>query len=827
MLEFFRKHQRYFYLFTTIVIVISFSFFGTYGAMTPASRSHEQTAFIAIDGSSISRAEVEQLAQFIASDSEDKLLMGGAWGANFFNDGVLRLQFLTTGLARELILAHPEMIGDELTVRLNKEKRFTPYAHPQAKFLSVENAWSYFAPQIKEHYSALQAAANPLAGEALDARINLYLEGRKLPPHLLRQLLLYQERQYGWLGHDSALDSQDLALFGYHTLSDWLGGRFLHLAAEFIINSAKLAEQRGYTVTREEASASLWENAQKSFQENSRNPYVSVSSLEEYLREQLRRLNMDMNRAVKLWQQVLLFRRLFQDEGSSTFVDALLAKDLVRFGSEQIKAQSYRLAPPLHLKDFNDLQLFETYLDNISARTPQDKAALVLPTRFFSAEELVKKQPALVQKRFLVSMAHVDKKGLQTQVPVKESWAWELDDEHWKQLQKQFPEIGAQKGDDKAARLAILDQLPEVTRERVDAFARRAIVDTHPEWVDQALKQQPMQQKLISLRLTGGKSPLAGVEKREQLLKYLEQAALANEAQQPVDGDNNVASSALEHYSDDDFNYYHIELLDRSPTWEVLTFAEAKEYDALKEILEQQLESFYQRTKEAKEKQFRRPDGSFKALREVKEQVAEDLFAKVLGAIRQDQALVSAQKSAETASAITNDRAASLRLYPYVRALYQQLLNQSGPEKEALEATFVEKPQENNAIEKLAPRQPLESQWALVMTAWEMARSHPQPSKEVSGVDPHQAFSLAVEALSPLNDPPNGDLSFYRIVEKGTAEDLAAEVKLSSTAEQLLGNEAQRQLFKEVMAYLDEKKALSLDYLTKSPQAHSAEGQEE
>ncbi len=43
MLAFFRKYQRYFFLVITIVIVISFSFFGTYSTLMNTS-GHNPTS---------------------------------------------------------------------------------------------------------------------------------------------------------------------------------------------------------------------------------------------------------------------------------------------------------------------------------------------------------------------------------------------------------------------------------------------------------------------------------------------------------------------------------------------------------------------------------------------------------------------------------------------------------------------------------------------------------------------------------------------------------------------------------------------------------------
>src|ERR1700722_696233 len=134
MLDFFRSYQRYFFLVITVVIIISFSFFGTYSTLG-SNQWREQIAFKAVNGHEVTRMDVDELALFLATDNEDKMLYGGAWGPNFLNDGVIRKDFLETGLAEELALAYQDDLQSDIEKRLAKEKKYTLYTHPQAPFL--------------------------------------------------------------------------------------------------------------------------------------------------------------------------------------------------------------------------------------------------------------------------------------------------------------------------------------------------------------------------------------------------------------------------------------------------------------------------------------------------------------------------------------------------------------------------------------------------------------------------------------------------------------------------------------------------------------------
>lgn len=82
MLEFLRKHQRYFFFVITVVIIISFSFFGTYSTVN-TEYPHEQMVVKTVDGTNVSRQELDEMATFISTDSQDKLILGGIWGPNF------------------------------------------------------------------------------------------------------------------------------------------------------------------------------------------------------------------------------------------------------------------------------------------------------------------------------------------------------------------------------------------------------------------------------------------------------------------------------------------------------------------------------------------------------------------------------------------------------------------------------------------------------------------------------------------------------------------------------------------------------------------------
>lgn len=809
MLEFFRKHQKYFFVVITVVVIISFSFFGTYDTLA-GNAVHEQVAFTSIDGTDIKRGELDSMVYFIGTDNEDKRMFGGIWGPNFLNDGVIKKDFFTTGLAEILVLAYPETVLQDLAPRFEKEKRFTLYTHPQAQFLSTEAAWAYFVPNMKSYFDALRNAKDPISANAFAARVGLYLSERRFPPQMLRQVLAYQQKQYSWLPADPNLEHLDLSLFGYHTIEDWFGPRFVRLIAEFIMNAGKIAEQKGYSVSKTEALADLLRNAETSYQQNLKNPQLGVANSSEYLNEQLRLLGMDQTHAVKIWQQVLLFRRLFQDVGNSVLVDSLLPQKFFDYAGETVSGELYRLPSELQLADYRSLQKFEIYLYSVAKRNRLDrmneKEMLSLPTTYLALDELKKKYPELVQKHYVLRVAQASKTSLLPKVGLKETWNWEVEDANWANLKKEFPTLGVKKGETRDERFAALDSLDDRTRARVDSFARTAIVETHPEWLEKALEAAPEKEMNIGISLKGGNFFVTGLENREDLIRLLDVAPLANQGE-------TTYSSKLKQFTADKNNYYRIAVMERKPNEEILTFAEADETGALDDLLDNFLETQYTKIRDTSPAQYRKEDGKWKELDEVKDRVADSYFDKLIKAIQNDYIDHSEDKSIAT-STMTGDRAASLRFYAYARELKNKLLHKDNN----VIAQIIEV--KDFSDEEKAPKRFVD-QLKIEKGPYKADRSTVDESLDIG-----EMIALAPEAWTTVHAPVNGDLYFMQVKTKGPGESSENAIKKTNEMRFLVSNDAQRNYMYSVIRTLKSKDAISLDYLDSSEEEISPETKE-
>lgn len=768
MLEFFRKYQSYIFLVVTVVIVISFSFFGTYNTIV-TDPVRNQVVFTAVDGENIRRSDLDEMVMFISTDDQDKQFFGGAWGPNFLNNGIIRKDLIESGIGEILAIQYLEDLKPDLESRLQKEKAYVFYTHPHAKFISQESVWSNYAPKINENLKALKNAQFGASASAFNTRVQLFLNEMAFPGNYLRYVMNSQEKQLKSVPHDASLDRLDLSLFGYHTIEDWFGPRFIRLSAQFIINAAKIAEQKGYTVTKEEALADLMRNSQISYNQNINNPNLGVANSTEYYNEQLRRLGMDQNQAVKVWQQALLFRRLFQDVGNAVFVDPLTYKNFSEYANETVEGELYSLPKELQFSDYRTLQKFEIYLSLVSKQSADDSKNLSLPEKFLTVPEVSKRNQELVQKRYLIKFTESNKKNLTSKVSLKETWNFELD--NWDLLKNKFPEIGVKKAETREERFKALESLDDVTRSRIDQFARAQIVEEHPEWLTDALDKSRERTTTIGLSNKGNSSIFEGLINGEDLIKELDKLPLGK--------------SSLK-FTADNQHYYLITVLDRAPNAEILTFAEANRAGILDELLDNKLQAHFQKEKQEK---------NWKSFDEEKTAIADDYFANVLVAI--------AEKS-DNKDKINGNILSSLRFFEYMSQA-KSLLQKDIAAADKIVAKKAEETKDKQVDSKLPLRESLESQWKLQKTHTSISRQTDAKNDEL--------FNLPVNSWTKLATAPNGEITFFYVEKKDNVQDVAALSEQMKSLQKLISNDAQIHYMNKVVSEIKKDNAISLSYL--------------
>lgn len=561
MLEFFRKNQKIFFIFVTTIIVFSFVFFGTYQAFGPGMRSApDEVVFQTVDGKKIKRSYLMQLCHFLSNEPAAPFpgRRGGSLG-NFLNDGVLSKDFFETDLASLLFKQYSKEMGGELVHKLNREKNYIPYTHPYSKMVSAAAVWKLFAPQVHENLIKLQQLEEASSLEGFQARMHLYLAERRFPPALLSQILRYQEKDTQGLPSDPRLFKEELSLFGYRSAADWFGSSFVEGAAEVILNASGLAKKKGYKVSKEEALIELLARSEKTYQVLKDIPGMPAKNGLELLQFYLKANQLDEETLVKIWQDIMLFRRLFQDAGASP-LDTLGMKQFFTSAKEYATIELYQMPQELRFQNANDLKAFEKYLSLVA---PSRENILDLPEKFDDLQTIEKRAPELVGRRFTVEVASITKKDLQSKVTVRETWEWEQQESHWDQIKKQFPELASKEATSPSERVQLLDSLDAKRRVALDMLARAAIVNDHPEWIQDVLNQTSMKEKRLFLRGKHLVSPLEGIKDVPALVAQLEKE------------DTDVF-----YYTQDQETFYKIQIKEKGEK-ELFSFADAKKESAI------------------------------------------------------------------------------------------------------------------------------------------------------------------------------------------------------------------------------------------------------
>ena len=566
MLEFLRKYQRYFFILITIMVIASFSFFGTFNTFTEEEVKEDRILGRAIDGSPLKLSQVQQLSRFLSSDRQD-FLMRPNEVPNFCNDGVIRYDLLQTGLADLLVSSYFDVLKGELDPRWEKMKKFRPYVHPVFPNLSAKAVWQHYRPMLVRELQTIQSQEE-LTPQMFSHWSRLYLQQSSCPPEFLRRVLLYSYRQIPGVNEDPHLHYDDLSLFGFHSLSDWFGRDFIDLVSEFILNGAKVAEQRGYKVSLEEAKGDLLRNFQASIEALNKMGKKPDLSFQQHLRM----LGFDEKSATEAWRSVLLFRRYFHGVGDATFVDRLPYRDFASYAREKVVVQMVRLPAVLRLKSFEDFIDLQVYLKAVSKQTDP----LAIPTTYLSLDEVEKKFPELVQSTYLAKVAKVSKGEVGLRASVKDLWEWQIDEKNWEALKKKFtflPHVMTRED-----RFQALEKLIEANRSELDRYTRLQCVEGHPEWVDQSLSSARMEEKALSLSTDW--VSLNHIENPSRFIGLIEKTVLGDEA----------AKTLLSQYSDDGETFYRLESVEKISDRHLLTLKEAKSSGAISRAAERLFE---------------------------------------------------------------------------------------------------------------------------------------------------------------------------------------------------------------------------------------------
>ncbi|MDE3046632.1 MAG: hypothetical protein KGJ02_08350 [Verrucomicrobiota bacterium] len=610
MLDFFRKYQRAFFFVITVMVIASFSFFGTFSTFTNVETRPDRVIGKAIDGSDLRLLEIEALARFLSTDREDIPYLSHQIPLNLLNDGVIRRDFLSSGIADVLVRGSFSTLKESLAQKFQRMKTFKAYEHPHAPFLSAKAVWERFVPALNREWSAIQTMEE-LNPEAFGHVARLYQLQSTFPSEWLRQVLAVQERQYKWLQPDERLRQDDLSIFGFHSMADWFGKDFIDLVAEFIHNAAIEAEKKGYVVSLEEAKGDL----RRIFSDSMQKVQEAKLPLNISYKEQLRVLGMEESEAAQVWRKVLLLRRYFHDAGQSAFIDRLPYSEFAKIANEKATVDIYGWGKAFHVKNALDALALDTYLKSVSG---QSKA---LPKELLTVEQVQEKTPELIQTLYTAKVSAVDKREAALRAPLKEVWDFEISDEAWKGLKKEFPFLQALSSNTPEERFQFLETLDPVRRAKVDLYARRRLLEKHGEWVKEALNAAQGEEK--QLVLSAGRIHLPHLDNPHRLGSLFEQILSCPE----------IALSELQQF-DSGEAVFRFENIAKISDRKIKTLEEAKSDGSIALLVERVLEKEYPKLKSKLPTELQ-----VKEFKDVKEDLAALLMGYQAEALEKNQPL--------------------------------------------------------------------------------------------------------------------------------------------------------------------------------------------
>ncbi|NGX28295.1 MAG: hypothetical protein K940chlam1_00470 [Candidatus Anoxychlamydiales bacterium] len=737
MLKFFRTYQKIFFGFIAFFIIVTFAFFGTQGVLGKVATEKDLCITKAIDGSKIMLSDVDNMTLFLATDSEDISIKESHLMPNLLNDGVLKNDFFKTGLATVFFEKYLDKLLPSFEKRFERVKRYTPFVHFYDQSISSKSIWQLYNPNIISLLSELKAKKE-IDQNFFKLYVDLYKEQMRLHPEMLRKILMFKEKQ-NETQMDQRLYQDSLALFGYENALDWFGKDFLDAISEFIINTAALAKQKGYTVTINEALSDMQSNVKKAVATHQVKEPVST-----YYKNALAYLRLDEKSAATIWQKVLLFRRYFQDVSNNTLIDNLANQEFNKFSNTKAKVKLYSLPNELKLSNFEDLMKFEMYLK----ATTKKENLLDVPSETISLAQIEKKYPDLIEKNYVLGVKSADLQKAALKVNLKDMFSWQLDDKSYNKLRANYNFLSF--ANERSKKLEVLDNLENAQKAQVDAFSRSEMVKENPKLIDEALISGEEKKYDVNIARKNPSFPIM-IKDRARFMSLIDK------------------KDKIEKYTDDNENFYSIEVYKRGDENQLMSFEKAKSNRILDSLLNNYLKNEYLKIQENEEISYKYQDeeGSFLPFESVRLEIAQVVFKDV---IEQLQSMNLSQDN-------SLNNLSKYRFYLYAENFLQNVSKDPGY------------------------YQSIKGPFKLALKEIEVLRSKNPNWMEIL------AFSMQPRKFSPLNLSDDGNIEFIYLDSIDIFDNSSKKVEIAKNA---ISSEAANLLGRKLLKQFIEKNSIIL-----------------
>lgn len=623
MISFFRKYQKFFFFIIAIVIIVTFVFFGTYSTLNKEKAPVDKKVSSALDGTDIKQSQINALNYFLSLDSSQ--LFQGDKNQNFvnvFNTGFLNDEFFDTGLMQLLINNYWDDFKEEFAQRLERIKSAKFYSHPAAPFISAKEVWKRFAPEKLKLIEEIQKT------EVVDIvfvkkLIKLYQSEQQFSSYQLKNILFYLQNQYSSIPMDEGMYYNDMSLFGFKSLSDWFSQECLDLMSQYILNVACVAKTKGYKVSYEEAYGDLLQNVKDKYKQES-SKEMSLQEAKGLLDRYFTLVGVNKNTSIKIWENVLLFKKYFSTISDSIIVDKSSFEEMADLVFQKVDVEQYVLPQSLKLNSFKDLMKLSFYIKTIGDYSNTD-GVLQLPSNYLSLQQLEKKCPQLTCQKYLVKLVHANIDEVGVQIGEKDLWQWQTKDYNWNKLQNKFPAIKPAATAEE--RFVVLENLDRPLRIKVDAYSRKEMSSTNIEYVKEFLQNAKPQEVTLKRFFQSSKNPYKGLS--EKIFSYLDKLSFEEDSTEK----QKEILEKLSFYTEDQNNYFSVELLEKDKGKNIVEFIEAKKEGILDELLDNYLKEKYSTLASEYPAKFLNENGNKKELYSVYNEVGRYVFNDLLKAL--------------------------------------------------------------------------------------------------------------------------------------------------------------------------------------------------
>lgn len=582
MIRLLKKYQKVVFAFVAFSTIASLCFFGAYTYVISEKEEKGYIIDYCVDGVPISSLDMECVQKLLFTESSTPS------SSPLCDNEFFQKEIIQNGLAElivEKIFNH--QCVEELQKKIQNFQNFSCYTHPFHPQISFEYVLEKCAPHYHKHLKEFYQTPHTEIKQQCRVLIDLYSDQSSFPPDQIKQILLQLEDQCAHFVHrDPRLLHVDLSLFHAKNIADWFGQHFVNELSRALIHGGFLAKKLGYAISTKKVKKYCKTKLHKHLQLHDAHQKISSSQLEQIYQQQLQALHIKESRFIKIMQLLLSWKELFDSIGDNLFVDSPLYRDIAHFTTKKIEVEKYKLPKEFQFHSVEDFLKLEIYLNAISQK--EKYRHLPLSSRHFSPVSTIQqKYPFLLEKKFLLQIAHITKREVLECIGLKKVWQWKLQSENWKILSQHFPEIAQCQGSVVSEEcLDQLNKLPKQTKEKIDLFIRNHILHANPSFIKERLKKVIPNSKVLHINIsTNEQQILPGITDAHKILELLEQYPL----EEAIHKNQDIIDDTFSCYSQNEEDFYKIQILDKSRNYEIITFQQAIKTGMLDSLVKETL----------------------------------------------------------------------------------------------------------------------------------------------------------------------------------------------------------------------------------------------